>query len=52
MSGLGQKSDKFELLEQMTFNGQNAKWLKRHGATRRSRTGDLLITNQLLYQLS
>ena len=22
------------------------------GATRRSRTGDLLITNQLLYQLS
>jgi integrase len=26
--------------------------LKKSGATRRSRTGDLLITNQLLYQLS
>jgi hypothetical protein len=24
----------------------------KNGATRRSRTGDLLITNQLLYQLS
>jgi hypothetical protein len=26
--------------------------LEKTGATRRSRTGDLLITNQLLYQLS
>ncbi len=26
--------------------------LKKAGATRRSRTGDLLITNQLLYRLS
>ncbi len=52
MSGLGQKSDNMQLLEQMIFNGQLAKYLKRHGATRRSRTGDLLITNQLLYQLS
>ncbi len=26
--------------------------LEKFGATRRSRTGDLLITNQLLYQLS
>ena len=34
-----------ELLEQMIFNGQVAKYLKRNGATRRSRTGDLLITN-------
>jgi len=25
---------------------------QKFGATRRSRTGDLLITNQLLYQLS
>jgi hypothetical protein len=28
------------------------KWLIFAGATRRIRTGDLLITNQLLYQLS
>ena len=27
-------------------------WLDFFGATRRIRTGDLLITNQLLYQLS
>ncbi len=26
--------------------------IEKTGATRRSRTGDLLITNQLLYQLS
>jgi hypothetical protein len=25
---------------------------RKHGATRRDRTGDLLITNQPLYQLS
>jgi len=35
----------WELLEQMIFIGQVAKYLKRNGATRRSRTGDLLITN-------
>jgi hypothetical protein len=29
-----------------------AQLLKKTGATRRTRTGDLLITNQLLYQLS
>jgi hypothetical protein len=31
---------------------ERAEVLEKTGATRRTRTGDLLITNQLLYQLS
>jgi len=49
MGELGQNSDNFQLLEQMILNGQMAKCLKRYGATRRSRTGDLLITKNNIH---
>ena len=36
----------------VTFEQMAEDLEKKIGATRRTRTGDLLITNQLLYQLS
>jgi integrase len=40
------------LSRQISWISKRWKIRKIFGATRRSRTGDLLITNQLLYQLS